>query len=76
MGNYENAEQGLLAWTEVPKVYWITYRQASGSCFSYRNEIIMGISTGAVRKLAELMMKPGERVSAVKHIYPLQPINL
>ncbi len=63
----ENSQQEFLE----AKLYSVTYRQKFGSCFLYRNEIMMGISINAVRNLAELLLQPGEIISHIKDIYPL-----
>ncbi|MTJ07657.1 hypothetical protein FJR04_08040 [Anabaena sp. UHCC 0204] len=65
----ENSHQEL----STPTLYFVTYRQKFGSCFIYRNEIMIGISLNAVRKLAELLLQPNEIISHIKDIYPLLP---
>ncbi|WP_217358224.1 hypothetical protein [Anabaena sp. UHCC 0187] len=68
----ENSHQEFLG----AKLYSVTYRQKFGSCFIYRNEIMMGISINAVRKLAELLLQPGETISHIKDVYSLLPASL
>lgn len=52
----------------VPKVYCVTYRQQFGSCFIYRNEIMMAISLVAINTIAKKLLQPGEIISHIKDI--------
>jgi hypothetical protein len=65
----------FLVWQSSPKMYWCTYRKASGHYYTYRTEIIIGISTTAVRNMAELLLQPGEMISNLRVFYPPQMIN-